>query len=238
MRLYAAACGPEVTAARCEDRFEIGERAVDDGLVDQRPQPLGWLPLWRGRRQEDEVDPVGDRQRGRLVSALQPDPARPRPAPGDAARPGAGGAPARRTGAAAVPAVAHGEDDAHGRRAGADRGAGGARVAHQVLDRPESVSVDNDNLTLAVTECNRELSGSGAGSWLCMRIRCLARKDEPYSTPGSPLTPLVHAGGQSPNPMMAAMLRIGAHPKRRRGRDPPLVGHYRAILRFCATTPS
>jgi hypothetical protein len=44
------------------ERIECREVAVDHGLIEQRPQALGWLKFGRIGRQEDEADPVRDGQ--------------------------------------------------------------------------------------------------------------------------------------------------------------------------------
>lgn len=64
-RLYGLGQGCEPIAAiyhHALQRIQIGERLVCHHLMQQRPQPLGWLQLGRVRRQVEQVQPVGNLQ--------------------------------------------------------------------------------------------------------------------------------------------------------------------------------
>ena len=62
----------ELATALCEGEIEIGEGfevAVDEGLIEQRPEALGGLELGAVGRQVDELDAVGDGQANQAVPA-------------------------------------------------------------------------------------------------------------------------------------------------------------------------
>ena len=65
MGFEALRIGLEGAAAVDQDGLQlikIGEGAVDDRLIDERPEAFGWLQLGGGRREEDQIDASGQTQ--------------------------------------------------------------------------------------------------------------------------------------------------------------------------------